>query len=323
MLLEIRELSIALPTTQAARTVVANVSLSISEGESLALVGESGSGKSMTARAITRTVPTGAHVRGRIRFAGRDVLAMSDAELRTFRQRHVALIYQDPRAHINPVRRIEDFLLEGLALYDHRPRRLLVDKVTSLLREVGIVDPQRCLRSYPHQLSGGMLQRVAITAALATDPRLLLADEPTTALDTTTQAEVVELLRSLQARRGLALLFITHDLDLAATLCDRTAVMYAGRIVEMQPSLALHAEPRHPYSIGLLQCRPRVEERLPTLPVLAGQPTPAYEAGVGCPFAPRCPKRMRVCDEELPRSRLDERGEVACHAVALAEVACW
>lgn len=318
MLLEIEKLNIALPVGQARRTVVAEATLAIGDSESVALVGESGSGKSMTAKAITRTLPTGAQVQGQIRFGGRDVLTMGGAEIRAVRQRDIAMIYQDPRAHINPVRRIDDFLLEGLALYDRRPRRQLLEKVSTLLREVGITEPQRCLRSYPHQLSGGMLQRVAITAALATDPRLLLADEPTTALDTTTQAEVVQVLRSLQASRGLAMLFITHDLDLAATLCDRTAVMYAGRIVEMQPSFALHASPRHPYSSGLLRCRPRVDERLTTLPVLAGHPTSAYEAGRGCPFAPRCPRRMEICDELLPESRRDEQGEVACHAVACA-----
>ncbi|HEV7260427.1 MAG TPA: ABC transporter ATP-binding protein [Bosea sp. (in: a-proteobacteria)] len=313
MLLDIRNLVVELPVGRELRRIVADVSLGIREGESLALVGESGSGKSMTTKAITRTLPDGAQVSGEVLFDGKLVGAMSKRELETYRREQIGLIYQDPRAHINPVRRIEDFLLEGLLLFDRRPRAELRRVISDLLAEVGIADPDRCLKSYPHQLSGGMLQRVAIAAALSTEPRLLLADEPTTALDVTTQAEVAQLLKQLQARRGLAVLFITHDLDLAAQICDRTAVMYAGRIVEMQPSRTLYASPAHPYTRGLLQSRPSVDRRYERLPTLPGSPTPAYEAPAGCPFAPRCADRMPVCSTYVPHLTRHGLAELACH----------
>ncbi|HEV2510768.1 ABC transporter ATP-binding protein [Bosea sp. (in: a-proteobacteria)] len=318
MLLDIRNLIVELPVGRELRRIVADVSLGIGEGESLALVGESGSGKSMTTKAITRTLPAGARVSGEVRFDGRLVGAMSERELESYRREQIGLIYQDPRAHINPVRRIEDFLLEGLLLFDTRPRAVLRQKVADLLQEVGIADPDRCLGSYPHQLSGGMLQRVAIAAALSTQPRLLLADESTTALDVTTQAEVALLLKQLQTRRGLSVLFITHDLDLAAQICDRTAVMYAGRIVEMQPSRALYAAPAHPYTKGLLQSRPSVDRRYERLPTLPGSPTPAYEAPAGCPFAPRCTERMPICSAEVPPLKSHGVAELACHLGAAA-----
>lgn len=313
MLLSIENLSIELSVGRSTRLVVVDVSLEIGAGESLALVGESGSGKSMTAKAITRTLPRGARQSGTITFDGSRVDLLEQPQLLDYRRRDVGFIYQDPRAHINPVRRIEDFLLEGLLLQDKRPRQALREAVADLLREVGIDDPQRCMRSYPHQLSGGMLQRVAIAAALSTSPRLLLADEPTTALDVTTQAEVTSLLKRLQKQRGLAVLFITHDLDLAAELCDRIAVMYAGRIVEMQSSTELYRNPRHPYSQGLLECRPTIEQRFDRLPTLDGNPTPAYEAAAGCAFAPRCPVRMTVCEAQSPRLAPAGAGQLACH----------
>jgi len=321
MLIAIENLSIDLSAGRDSLPVVVDVSLSIAEGESLALVGESGSGKSMTTKAITRTLPHGARQSGRITFDGRRVDLMTPPQLRDYRRKDIGMVYQDPRAHINPVRRIEDFLLEGLLLFDRRPRAALRAFVVDLLDEVGIADPERCLRSYPHQLSGGMLQRVAIAAALSTSPRLLLADEPTTALDVTTQAEVAKLLKRLQKQRGLAVLFITHDLDLAAELCDRIAVMYAGRVVEMQSSADLCRDPRHPYSQGLLQCRPTIDERLERLPVLEGNPTPAYEAPSGCAFAPRCPARMPVCAAVSPPLLAVGDGQLACHLGAAHEEA--
>ncbi len=286
MLLDIRNLKIEIGPLSRLRPLVADVSLTIAEGESLALVGESGSGKSMTASAITRTLPRSTQVSGDIRFDGRSIMHLSASELRAIRRREVGVINQNPRAHINPVHRIEDFLLEGLLLIDKRPRARLRQMLADILSEVGIADPERCLRSYPHQLSGGMLQRVSISAALATTPRLLIADEPTTALDVTTQAEVAAVLKAQQRKRGLAVLFITHDLDLAAEVCDRTAVMYSGRIVETQPSLDLYTQARHPYSRKLLDCRPSVERRLSMLPVLPGNPTPAFDAPPGCSFSP-------------------------------------
>jgi peptide/nickel transport system ATP-binding protein len=221
-------------------TVVHDVTLHIAEGEALGLVGASGSGKTMTARAIVRLLPAGAQVRGTIRCRSRPVLQLDREELLRYRASDVATIFQDPRAHINPVRRIGDFLTEALVFAHGAVRSEALAKATRLLGETGIDDPERRLRQYPHELSGGQLQRVMIAAALACEPKLLIADEPTTALDVTTQSEVMALLDELRRSRGLALLFITHDLDLAAAVCERTAVMREGRIVRVGPSAELH-----------------------------------------------------------------------------------
>jgi peptide/nickel transport system ATP-binding protein len=238
-LLEIEHLRVDLPTQASkdavVRTVVRDVSLSLGEGEALGLVGQSGSGKTMTARSIVRLLPARALLGGAIRFAGRPVLDFDRDELLRYRASDVAMIFQDPRTHINPVRRIGDFLTEALVLTHGVARPQATAEVTRLLGETGVDDPERRLRQYPHELSGGQLQRVMIAAALACEPKLLIADEPTTALDVTTQSEVMALLDELRRSRGLALLFITHDLDLAAAVCDRIAVMQEGALVDGLP----------------------------------------------------------------------------------------
>ena len=230
-LLEVAGLSVLLEVNGTRRPVLRDVSFTVAQGEAVGLVGESGAGKTMTARAVGRLLPAGAHVQGSIRFGGTDVAAITGAGLRRYRTQ-VAMIFQDPRAHTNPVRRIEDFMTEALRT-NHGVRAAQArDRAVDMLARVGIEDGARRLRQYPHQMSGGMLQRIMIAAALLTRPRLLLADEPTTALDVTTQAEVMAILDGLRREYGLALLFITHDLDLAAAICDRTIVMYAGQITD-------------------------------------------------------------------------------------------
>jgi peptide/nickel transport system ATP-binding protein len=235
-LLVLEHLRVALPTPEGPRAVLKDVSLTVAEGEALGLVGMSGSGKTMSARAIVRLLPPGAEIGGAIRFAGRPVLEMDRDELLRYRACDVAMIFQDPRAHINPVRRIGDFLTEALVLTQGMGRAEATAKVTTLLGETGVEEPERRLRMYPHELSGGQLQRVMIAAALACEPRLLIADEPTTALDVTTQSEVMAMLDEVRRARGLALLFITHDLDLAAAVCERTVTMRAGEIVPERPT---------------------------------------------------------------------------------------
>jgi peptide/nickel transport system ATP-binding protein len=234
-LLELEHLRVSLPAREGTTTVLSDVSLGLAEGEALGLVGASGSGKTMTARAILRLLPPGAEVAGAIRFAGRPVLEMGSEQLLRYRAGDVAMIFQDPRTHINPVRRIGDFLTEALVFTQGRPRAQATETVTRLLGETGVDEPERRLRQYPHELSGGQLQRVMIAAALACEPKLLIADEPTTALDVTTQSEVMAMLDEVRRARGLALLFITHDLDLAAAVCERTVVMREGAIVDEQP----------------------------------------------------------------------------------------
>src|ERR1700677_1537786 len=229
-LLTVENLTVQLPAGGSLRTVLADVSLSIAPGEALGLVGESGSGKSMTARAIDRLLPPGAQASGSIVFRNQNVLETTPAELRRYRA-DVAMIFQDPRAHTNPVRRIGDFMTEALRSRGV-PQAEALERAVETLEQVGVSRAHAVARQYPHELSGGMLQRVMIGAALLTSPKLLLADEPTTALDVTIQAEVMAILDELRRSLGLAMLFITHDLELAAAICDRTAVMYAGQIVE-------------------------------------------------------------------------------------------
>ena len=311
-LLEVADLRVQIGRTAAARTIVDGVSLEIGRGEAVGLVGESGSGKSMTARSILQLLPRNATTTGSIRFAGNEVLAMSSAELRAYRGRQVAMIFQDARAHINPVRTIGDFLTETMRKLERMPTAAARARAIELLDAVGIQDGARRLSQYPHQLSGGMLQRVMIASALASEPQLLLADEPTTALDVTTQAEVMGILERLRRERGVALLFITHDLELAAATCDRTAVMYAGRLVEVQRSETLHAQPLHPYTRGLLDARPHIDQTAPRLPVIPGRPIAAFEAAPGCAYAPRCAAAEPACLDAVPSLEAIGTRLVAC-----------
>jgi oligopeptide/dipeptide ABC transporter ATP-binding protein len=260
----------------------------------------------MTARAIDRLLPRGAEVTGSIRFGGENVNGLTGGGLRQYRNQ-VAMIFQDPRAHTNPVRRIGDFMTEALQANLAVPAAEARRRAVDMLAQVGIDDGAKRLRQYPHQMSGGMLQRIMIAAALLTKPRLLLADEPTTALDVTTQAEVMAILDGLRREFGLAMLFITHDLDLAAAICDRTAVMYAGQIVEIRASALLHDDPLHPYTAALAAARPDIAQTAHRLRAIPGRPLSAFEAPPReCAFAPRCPHATDVCRTEVPAlARLD------------------
>jgi len=311
-LLEIEHLRVLLQSDGVRREVVRDVSLTISAGESVGLVGESGSGKSMTARSILRLLPGDAVISGSIRLDGREVLELTLSELRSMRNSDTAMIFQDPRAHINPLHTIGSFLTEGLRVNDGLSSRAATTRARELLDIVRISDPDRRLRQYPHELSGGMLQRVMIAAALASKPRLLLADEPTTALDVTTQAEVMAILSELRRDSGLAILFITHDLELAAATCDRTAVMYAGSIVEDQPSEALRSAPRHPYTAALLASRPMLDAPADRLAVIAGRAVAAFEAPTGCAFHPRCHHAIDECRVMEPKLVTTGSLHVAC-----------
>ncbi|HLY47786.1 MAG TPA: ABC transporter ATP-binding protein [Solirubrobacteraceae bacterium] len=293
-LLEVEHLCVWLPIDGQQRPILTDVSLSLNAGEALGIVGESGSGKSMTARAIARLLPPGAEIAGSVTFDGADVLTRAAKALRQLRS-DVAIIFQDPRAHINPLRRIGDFMTEAVLARGGFDKAGAWRRAGELLGDMGISDPGRRLHQYPHELSGGMLQRVMIASTLMTDPRLILADEPTTALDVTTQAEVVAILDELRRERGVALIFITHDLDLAAAICERTAVFYAGEIVDVQASATLHDDPLHPYMAGLAAARPDISSSAHRLQVIQGNPVSAYEAPAGCRFAPRCPHVEERC----------------------------
>ena len=299
---------------EARRRVIHDVSLTIASGESVGLVGESGSGKSMTTKAVMGLLPRGAQVSGSLLYRGKDITSFSRKELSAYRAHQVAMIYQDPRAHTNPLVKIGDFLVEGVVASRQMSRSQARERAHALLRDVGITDAGRRLNQYPHELSGGLLQRVMIVMTLMGAPSLILADEPTTALDVTVQAEVVAILAEQIRDRSLGMLFITHDLDLAAAINDTLAVMYAGAIVERGSATAVYNRPRHPYTIGLLASRPSLDEvrRLDAIP---GRPLSAFEVAEGCVFASRCPLVSEQCLVERPALRMVDEREVACHHV--------
>jgi oligopeptide/dipeptide ABC transporter ATP-binding protein len=294
--------------TISGRPVLRGVTLDVAAGEAVGLVGESGSGKSMTVKSVVRLLPDAAAVTGTVRFGGADVGALDAAALRRMRSRDVAMVFQDPRAVVNPVRTVGDFLTE--VLRDQGVGKAeAVGRAARSLSEVGVGDAVRRMRMRPYELSGGLLQRVVIAAALLTGPKLILADEPTTALDVTTQEEVVAILDEQRRSHGTALMFITHDLELAAAVCDRIAVMYAGEIVEIVRAAELHTGARHPYTRALLESRPGAVapgQRLRTVP---GVPQSALTAPPGCVFADRCPHAEPRCRDERPAFR----GTAACH----------
>ncbi|MEV6955933.1 ABC transporter ATP-binding protein [Streptomyces sp. NPDC051183] len=300
--LEVESLHLTLPGLP--RPVLAGVDLTVRAGETVALVGESGSGKSLTSRAALGLLPPGATAAGTVRVAGEDVLAMAPDRLRGLRASTASMIFQDPRAAMDPLRRLGDFLTEGVR---YASAKAPDGRLAELLDAVGL--PPRILRQYPHELSGGMLQRVMIAAALLPGPRLLLADEPTTALDTTTQAETIALLTRLREREGCGLLFVTHDLELAAAISDRVYVMYAGRIVETGAAATLFEHPRHPYTRALLAATPRLEAPPGPLPAIPGRPPDLRTVLTGCAFAPRCARATDLCGAEVPVPRAG----VACH----------
>ncbi len=301
--LEIDRLTVSLGSGRAARPILDEVTVRVDTGEVVGLVGESGSGKSVTCRAALGLLPRGARVNGSVRVAGTEVVGLRGSGLRALRSRQVAMIYQDPRACVNPVRRIGDFLTEGLRTGLGMSAAQAQERIIELLELVGIRDPRAAMRQFPHEFSGGMLQRMVIAAALAPEPALLLADEPTTALDVTTQAEVIAVLTALRASRGTGMLFVTHDLELASAICDRIYVMYAGRVVEHAPVRRLFTRPRHPYTAALLMSTPTLASTNARLVAIEGRPVGLAEAPPGCSFAGRCVHVRDGCRDTVPPLR--------------------
>ena len=276
---------------------VDNVSFNVRKGEAVALVGESGCGKSVTAMSIMRLVaPPGKVTAGQVRFKGRDLAALSEREMREVRGDDIAMVFQEPMTSLNPVFKIGDQVSEAIRIHRKVSKKEAWKRAGEMLELVSIPDPHKRLYDYPHQLSGGMRQRVMIAMALSCDPELLIADEPTTALDVTIQAQIMELLASLQQRLGLAILLITHDLGVVAEFCERVIVMYTGRIVEEATVLDLFANPAHPYTRGLLKSLPSVSSHEMTrLPTIKGMVPPISNLPAGCKFNPRCPDVMPIC----------------------------
>ncbi len=317
-LLEVRELETRFRTPTGLVRAVNRVSFTVQAGETLGLVGESGSGKSVTMLSLLRLLPPAAQVTGgEAWFEGQDLLRLRDRPLRRLRGHTIGMVFQDPLTSLNPVLTIERQLTESLRLHLRLSRRAARARALDLLEQVGIPSPAQRLRDYPHQFSGGMRQRVTIAIALACNPKLLIADEPTTALDVTIQAQIVELVKQLQADLGMATIWIAHDLALMAGLADRIAVMYAGQIVEIAPLHSLYQNPRHPYTLGLLQSIPRLDEqRRDRLPAIPGLPPDLAHYPSGCPFAARCTYALERCSQDDPP--LVPLAEDPGH-----QVACW
>jgi oligopeptide/dipeptide ABC transporter ATP-binding protein len=318
-LLEIKDLAVRFFTYQGTVRALEGVSLSVEAGEILGLVGETGCGKSVLARSVLRLIadPPGKITAGEIRFKGRDLLKASRREIRRIRGNEISMIFQEPMSSLNPVFTIGNQMMEVVVLHQKVGRDEARRICEAMLQLVKMPDPDRMLAKYPHELSGGMRQRAMIAMELSCRPALLLADEPTTALDVTVQAQVLSILEELTRRSGAAVLFISHDLGVIAQLCDRVAVMYAGTISEIAPVAELFASPLHPYTTGLLQAIPRIGARKEALNVIPGAVPGLIDPPPGCRFHPRCGKRFAPCDREVPSIHEPAPGHcVACHLYA-------
>ena len=299
--LALRDLRLGIRYPHGTLEIVRGVDLDVMAGEKLALVGESGSGKTLTMLAVLRLLPVPVQaISGRVAYEGQDLLSLAEPGLRAVRGGQIAMVYQDPMSSLNPLLRIGTQLVEALTAHGHgrdESRRLAL----SGLAEVALPEPERVMAAYPHELSGGMLQRVMIAMALSTSPRVLIADEPTTALDVTIQEQILQLVGDLQARRHMAVIWVTHDLGVVARLVDRVAVMYAGRVVEQAPTLDLFKRPEHPYTAALLASLPRpgAGHRAALRQIGGAPPDPAHLPG-GCPFRVRCPSADARCAAEEP-----------------------
>ena len=301
-LLEVRDLQTHLRSRRGLNRAVDGVSFSLDTGKSLGLIGESGSGKSMTAMSILRLIPKpyATIAGGTIRFDGQDLLKKSERQMRRIRGGEIAIILQDPMTSLNPVFSVGYQIGEAVELHQQLRARAKLDAVIDSLRHVGVPAPEVRVNDYPHQFSGGMRQRVVGAISIACKPKLLIADEATTALDATIQAQYLKLLRSLQNELNLAFLFITHDFGIVAKMCDDVAVMYAGRIVEYASVREIFARPGHPYTMSLLEAVPKLESRAERLYAIPGAPGSGYEQFSGCPFAGRCAMAVDKCRDEKP-----------------------
>jgi len=302
-LLELDRLSAHYVTGRGTRVVraVDEVSLTLRAGETLGVVGESGSGKTTLALTILRLLPPAARiVGGSMRFEGEDLLAKSPAEMRRIRGKRIAMILQDPMASLNPLFTVGDQVAEPVRVHEHATRRSARERAGALLRAVRIPAAAQRLREYPHQMSGGMRQRIVGAIAISCEPRLLIADEPTTSLDVTIQAQYLKLLRDIQREHGLALIFITHNLGIVARMCDSVAVMYAGRVIESGPVRQIFNAPTHPYTQALIESIPRLGGGPERLTAIDGQPPDLAQLPRGCAFQARCPRVMDRCREEEP-----------------------
>lgn len=301
-LLEIKDEKLSFFTPAGEVKALNGVSFSMNEGEVLGIVGESGSGKSVTAYSIMGlTAYPGKLIGGTIYFNGHQIEKMSEKEMRKIRGNEVSIIFQDPMTSLNPVYTIGNQITEVIRLHTGKSQKEAYDRAKELLELVGINEPTKRLKQYPHELSGGMRQRVMIAIALACEPKLLIADEPTTALDVTIQAQILELMQELRQKLGMSIIMITHDLGVVASMCERIAVMYAGHIVEYGTADEIFYEPKHEYTKGLINSIPKLSaQEIERLVPIEGQPVDLLNPPAGCPFAPRCANCMKICLREMP-----------------------
>jgi len=314
--LSVRDLEVSFVGSGRRVPAVRGVDFDLAPGEVLGVVGESGSGKSVTALSLIGLLPETAEVSGSVMMGGTQVVGAEPEELREMRGRDIGIVFQDPMTTLNPVLRVGPQVTEGLQVHDMLPRRELSSKAKDLLAEVHIPDPASRARQYPHEFSGGMRQRAVIAMTVATRPKIIIADEPTTALDVTVQAQVLQVLKQIQADTGSAVILITHDLGVIAEMADRVMVMYAGRVVETGSVEEIFADPRHPYTVGLMSSLPRLDAELERLVPIAGQPPTPGQLPPGCPFNPRCPlgyDRQKCQSEEPPLIELGPGRGSACH----------
>lgn len=302
LLLKIEDLKTYFYTDRGVVKAVDGLNLNLSSGETLALVGESGSGKTVSALSILRLVPQppGKIVSGRIIFQNEDLLSKKEKDMREIRGKKISMIFQDPFTSLNPVFTIGEQIMEVLMAHEKMKKKEAYNRTVEILKTVKIPQPEKRVTDYPHQLSGGMRQRAMIAMALVGNPRLLLADEPTTALDVTIQAQILQLLAELRVKQNLSIILITHNLGIVAALCDKIVVMYAGRIMEQGPTVSIFENPLHPYTRGLLSCLPDLTSKSQRLKDIKGLPPDLINLPRGCPFHPRCSHRLNQCDKEMP-----------------------
>lgn len=314
-LLEVKGLKTYFFSPEKVVPAVDGVSFSVDKGETVCIVGESGCGKSVTSLSIMRLIPTppGRYVEGQILFEGDDLLKKSEAEMCSIRGNSIAMIYQEPMTSLNPVFTIGMQITETIRIHQKLDKREAEKKAIKMLSLVGISDPESRMAEYPHQLSGGMRQRVMIAMGLCCEPKLLIADEPTTALDVTIQAQILDLMQKLKNELGMTILFITHDMGVVAEMATRVIVMYGGRIVEEAPVNDLFKAPRHPYTHGLLSCIPKMDDERETLDVIKGMVPSPSDFPAGCRFHPRCPYAQERCRTEDPQIHIIGSSKVRCH----------
>ncbi len=317
--LEIRDLCVQFHTAEGTVQAINHLSYSLHAGEKLGIVGESGSGKSVSSLGIMKLIPNppGEITQGEIIYKGKDLVKASEKEMEKIRGNEISMIFQEPMTSLNPIIRCGSQIAESLRLHRGMNKKQAMREATLMMAQVGIANPTVRAYEYPHQMSGGMRQRVMIAMALACQPQILIADEPTTALDVTIQAQILDLIREMNEKRGTSVIFITHDLGVVSELCDHVIIMYTGRIVEQAPVRELFSDPKHPYTKGLLSAIPRITPERPPLETIEGTVPNPTEKIEGCSFWPRCPYATEICKTKEPDEiRISEKRTVKCHLYA-------